>query len=379
MWTLQPLQTSLSVSLMAVILITFLSDRHIWVHDNNVELHILTNSEVTFSTYLLQITTTKIPPATTTMNLETDSESIDESFATALDGDLVSESNNDEYSGDERNKDNEEGDDDDDDDDDDYDDDEVEGEVDNTVPEELSSPVRPFVMPKKHSRNRGTPVPPPPRPLPTGSTTVPPPPPPSGASTSSTKRTSTKQKYKTPRSRRSAPSMSSVIQPSTKKVYRVGGVSIVCKNKAANTNNIAVATFKEADRGTMTVCNKNSLITMISSNQQIKFKNLSIATTELEKLDKTHSLKLLITELKTNLACYDLLTAFTIIKCINFNTGQIKIDSTIGEAKDYDLFTDYCQLPPSDVAKLNQCTIYISSITYGRRYELDDAILQEQC
>ena len=65
---------------------------------------------------------------------------------------------------------------------------------------------------------------------------------------------------------------------------------------------------------------------------------------ELEKLDKTHSLKLLITELKTNLARYDLLTAFTIIKCINFANGEIEIeiDSTTGGAKEYDLFTDYC-------------------------------------
>ena len=159
MWTLQPLQTSLSVSLMAVILITFLSDRHIWVHDNNVELHILTNSEVTFSTYLLQITTTKIPPATTTMNLETDSESIDESFATALDGDLVSESDEDGYSDNDK-----EGDDADDadDNDDNDDDDEVEGVVDDTVAEELTSPLQPFVIPTKNSRIRRTPEPPPP-------------------------------------------------------------------------------------------------------------------------------------------------------------------------------------------------------------------------
>ena len=71
--------------------------------------------------------------------------------------------------------------------------------------------------------------------------------------------------------------------------------SIVCENKASNTTNIAVATFKKADWDTMSIWDKNGLISLISSNQQIKFKNLLITTTELEKMDKTHSLKLLIT------------------------------------------------------------------------------------
>ena len=112
----------------------------------------------------------------------------------------------------------------------------------------------------------------------------------------------------------------------------------------------------------MAVCNKNSLISTISSNQQIKFKNLSITTTELEKLDKTHSLKLLITELKTNLAHYDLLTAFTIVKCINFTTAEIEIDSTTGDAKEYDLFIDYRRLSPIDVAKSNQWCVQFTQV-----------------
>ena len=94
----------------------------------------------------------------------------------------------------------------------------------------------------------------------------------------------------------------------------------MCGNKAVNTTNVAVATFKKKDSASTDLCMQNTLISLISSNQQVKFKNLSITTTELEKLDKTHSLKLLITELKTALARYDLLTGFTIIKCINFTT-----------------------------------------------------------
>ena len=113
---------------MAITLITFLSDRHIWGHDNNVELHILINSEVTFSTYLLQITTNKILPTTTTINLDNDSESFDEFFATARD--LLSESEDDGYSNDERNKEE--------DDDDDDDENEDDDELDDTVSEELS-------------------------------------------------------------------------------------------------------------------------------------------------------------------------------------------------------------------------------------------------
>ena len=60
-----------------------------------------------------------------------------------------------------------------------------------------------------------------------------------------------------------------------------------------------------------------------------------------------------ITELKTNLARYDLLTAFTIVKCINFTNGEIESVSTTGDAKEYDLFTNYCRLTPIDFTKLN--------------------------
>ena len=135
-----------------------------------------------------------------------------------------------------------------------------------------------------------------------------------------------------------------------------------------------VATFKKADRDTMAVHHKNSLMSLISYNQQIKFKNLSITTTELEKLDKTHSLKLLITELKTNLARYDLLTAFTIVKCINFTTGEIEIDNSTGDAKEYDLFTDYCRLSPIDVAKSNQWYVQFTQVTLRMEEDMNWSI-----
>ena len=92
----------------------------------------------------------------------------------------------------------------------------------------------------------------------------------------------------------------------------------------------------------MSICNQNTLILLISSNQQIKFKNLSINTTELEKLDRTYSLKLLITELKTSFAQDNLLTAFTIIICISFVTGEIDIDNSTGDNKGYDFIKEYC-------------------------------------
>ena len=140
--TLQPLETSptsLTLSLIAVILVTFLSDRHIWVHDNN-NFDLLTNSEVTFSTY--QLNTNKILPATTAkMNLE-NAASYDESFATAL-GDLVPDSEDD-YETDESGEEvvtfssNDEDDLDDSDDDDDDDDD---TELYDAAPAELNSPM----------------------------------------------------------------------------------------------------------------------------------------------------------------------------------------------------------------------------------------------
>ena len=46
---------------------------------------------------------------------------------------------------------------------------------------------------------------------------------------------------------------SNVTQAPTKKVYRIGGIDIVCGNKASNTSDVAVATFKQADRATMLV------------------------------------------------------------------------------------------------------------------------------
>ena len=59
----------------------------------------------------------------------------------------------------------------------------------------------------------------------------------------------------------------------------------------------------------MSVRDKNDLISLMSYSTN-KVQDTSIDTTELEKLYKTHSLKLLIAELKTNFARYNLRTAF---------------------------------------------------------------------
>ena len=155
MRTLQPLQTSLTLLLIAVTLVTFLSDRHIWVHDNNVELNILTNSEVTFSKYLQLNTNKNLPATTAKMSLE-NTESYDESFATARD--LVSD-DEDEYSNDRsteepheeeavfeneeevvefENEDDNEGSEDDD-----------EAKLYDTVPAELNSPIRSLITKNK--------------------------------------------------------------------------------------------------------------------------------------------------------------------------------------------------------------------------------------
>ena len=43
-------------------------------------------------------------------------------------------------------------------------------------------------------------------------------------------------------------------------------VDIVCENKAANTTDIAVTTYKKIDCNIMSICNINTLILLISSN-----------------------------------------------------------------------------------------------------------------
>lgn len=102
---------------------------------------------------------------------------------------------------------------------------------------------------------------------------------------------------------------SNVNQPPTKNVYQIGGIDIVCENKATTTADVAVAIFKNAEWDTMSVRDKNDLISLMSYSTN-KVQDTSIDTTELEKLYKTHSLKLLIAELKTNFARYNLRTAF---------------------------------------------------------------------
>ena len=126
-----------------------------------------------------------------------------------------------------------------------------------------------------------------------------------------------------------------------------------------------------------------SLIQMISANQQVKFKDILINTTDLKKLNKKHSLKLIVTELRTNLAWYDLLDGFNIIKCTNFITGDLEDDTLTGEAKHYDLFCDYQHVTVSDVAE--SCQWYGVQFTphsthYANAWgdELVYAILQEQ-
>ena len=94
MWTLQPLQASLSLLLIAVILVSFLLARHLWVRNNNVELHRLTNQEIIFSTYLKLEINTNLPA--TMMDDHIGNNNSFDSFATARDG-LVFESEEDNY------------------------------------------------------------------------------------------------------------------------------------------------------------------------------------------------------------------------------------------------------------------------------------------
>ena len=96
---------------------------------------------------------------------------------------------------------------------------------------------------------------------------------------------------------------------------------------------------------------------MICANQQVKLKEVFINTTNLEKINKTHSLQLLITKIRTNFARYDLLAGFMIIKCTNFTTRELEVDSSTGEAIIYDLFRDYCRVTVQDVA--NSCQWYV--------------------
>ena len=132
-WTIQPLKILLSLLLNAVIVVTFLLDHHLWVHDNSVELHMLINQEVRFSTHLKLKTNTN--PPTTTMDDHIGNNNSFDFFATAQDG-LVAESEEDNYHDDNNEVDEEEG------EDDNNDEKEEEGD---TVARELpSSPVRPF-------------------------------------------------------------------------------------------------------------------------------------------------------------------------------------------------------------------------------------------
>ena len=178
------------------------------------------------------------------------------SFATAWQDGLVSESEEDDYHDDNEFDEEEEGDD----------------ELGDTVAKELPSPVWLYAI--KHNRGKKAPPPPSPRPCP--------------ETTKQQRFTTPSQKVKArvtptvPTSWNSSiitSNQSNVTQASTKKVYQIGGIDIVCENKATNTSDVAVAAFKKADCDTISVYNKNSLITLISSNQQIKFKNLSINIT----------------------------------------------------------------------------------------------------
>ena len=156
MWTLQPLQASLNLLLIAVIVVTFLLDRHLWVHNNNVELHMITNQEGTFSIHLKLKINTNIPA--TMMDDHLGNNIWFNSFATAQDG-FISESEEDDYHDDNDDEVNKEG---------GKDNDEVNEEVEegDTVAEALpSSPVRLFgIQGIKYNQGKKTPPPPPPKP-----------------------------------------------------------------------------------------------------------------------------------------------------------------------------------------------------------------------
>ena len=366
MWTLHPLHTLLSLLLITVTLVTFLSDRHMQVHNNNIELYMLTSLDITTFEISLKVTNTNLStnlPATTmdpATNVDSFGSTIGfnnsfDSVATAQQDVLVSESEDDDYHSN-------------------YKYNKEDSELEDTVAEELTLLVRTYTS--KHNlgkklpslnlnRNLASTA----LTMTTGYIPLPPPPDYNGTFLPTGSQNETpEQKFKTPRRKfktsttRSATtatisqsSQSNVAHwPPTKKIYQIWGVDIVCENKAVNTTNVAVTTYKKINRSTMSICNKNTLISLILSNQQVKFKNLAINTTELEKLDKTHSLNILISEWKTNFAWYNLLTAFTIITWIIFITGEIDTDNSTCEAKGYDLFNDYRGLTPNDVALSNQ-------------------------
>ena len=126
---------------------------------------------------------------------------------------------------------------------------------------------------------------------------------------------------------------------------------MVCDNMPAADTEVDIAPYLKSSRASMELQESTSLIQMVCLSQQVKFKDISVNTTDLEKLNKTHSIKLLITELKTNFERYDLLTGFNIIKCVAFLTGELEYNSATNKLRQYDLFPDYCRITVTDVAK----------------------------
>ena len=87
-----------------------------------------------------------------------------------------------------------------------------------------------------------------------------------------------------------------------------------------------------------------TLSQMISLSEHIKFTAILLNTTDLEKLNDTYSIKMFITELKTNYQLYNILTVFTIIVCVDFATEALEMDPVTRAPRQSDLFQDYHQI-----------------------------------
>ena len=160
------------------------------------------------------------------------------------------------------------------------------------------------------------------------------------------------------------------------KSYMLNGV-MVTMNASKSTRVTNGVLYPKALRVAFKDKQRIELITMIKAKQQKPFHAVTISVNDPEKLMNTHSISKLLEECKRNLSQYDLIDVFTIVlpEPASFVPGHaqfslLQVDSNPLQPAplQYDLFTDYLQIPLQQV---------VDSSKWYSAFAPSDQVMQE--
>ena len=137
--------------------------------------------------------------------------------------------------------------------------------------------------------------------------------------------------------------------------YKLNGITIkVNATPAVPTKERAY--FSKAKRAKLDETHRMKLLEHVQAKQQIKYHSINVSVNDPEKMSNTYTLSTLLAENRRNLAKYDLLDVYNIVKPKptaftdgSPDFGALEVEAS-GQPISQDLFVDYLKLTPEQVA-----------------------------